>query len=149
MDKNDKYLKEIGEYVLTTYKIQSDENIRKYLYPAPAFAKEMAKFLEENKLNVFSKHVTNISELKLIESDTLFWIDSINGKIISQQTSPIVIDSKKEEAITIYGWAVDKEANSSAYAVFLTIDGKIDIPTYYGLDRPDVAEAYKNPSFRF
>jgi hypothetical protein len=139
---------EIGTYILTTYKIQSDENIKRYLYPIPDVVRERAKFLEMNKLNVFNKPLINISDLMPLESDTLYWIDTINSKVISQQTI-IIINSSKEETITIQGWAVDKIAKNTASAVFLTIDERINIPTYYGLDRLDVANAYKEPNFRF
>jgi hypothetical protein len=142
-----KHRGEIGAYILTTYKIQSDENIKKYLHPTPEVVRERAEFLEANKLNVFNKPTINISDLMPIESDTLYWIDTINDKVISQQTM-IIINSSKEESITIQGWAVDKAVNDTASAVFLTIDERINIPAYYGLDRPDVAKAYEEPNFK-
>jgi hypothetical protein len=146
--QNTKNYREMGAYVLMTYKIQSDENIRNYLYPNPAVVRERGRFLEQNKLNVFNKPLINISDLMPLESDTLYLIDTINGKVISQQTM-IIVNSSKEETITIQGWAVDKTVNDTASAVFLTIDERINIPTYYGLDRPDVAKAYEEPNFRF
>jgi hypothetical protein len=145
---SEKRFKDVGAYVSVTYKIQSDENIRKYLYPAPAIVRERARFLEENGLSVFSKPRVNLSALSPIGPDALFWIDTINGKAIAQQPSPIAINASREETITICGWAVDKGANDSALAVFATIDGKLDIPALYGLDRPDVAKAFDNPKFR-
>jgi hypothetical protein len=139
---------EIGAYIVTTYKIQSDENIRNYLYPDPAIVRERAQFLEENKLSAFSEPRVNLSDLRPIGPDALFSVDTINGKAIAQQPSPIAINASREETITICGWAVDKGANDSASAVFVTIDGKLDIPALYGLDRPDVAKAFDNPKFR-
>jgi hypothetical protein len=143
------YSREIGAYVLKTYKIQSDENIRQYLYPDPAIVRERAQFLEQNKLNVFSEEALDTSTLVLAGSNTLSWIDTINGKMTSHQPSPVVIDTSQEETITITGWAVDTQANGVASAVFITIDGRIDIPALYGLDRPDVANYLKNQNFRF
>ena len=31
----------------------------------------------------------------------------------------------------------------------MTVDGKLDVPALYGLDRPDVAKAFNNPKFRY
>ena len=147
--QNMKYSREMGAYVLTTYKIQSDENIRNYLYPIPTVVREQAEFLELNKLNVFSEKAMNLSTLILSSSNTLFALDTINGKIVSQQITPLVINSSQQGTITITGWAVDEQANDVATTVFITIDGRIDIPTLYGLDRQDVANYFKNANFRF
>jgi len=60
--------REIGAYVLKTYKIQSDENVRNFLYPVPGTSsriKEIAQFLEQNRLNVFSEPVIDTSALIL------------------------------------------------------------------------------------
>jgi len=146
--QNWRHSREMGAYMLATYKIQSDENIRRYLYD-PALVRERAGFLEQNKLNVFSEPAINLSTLILSSSNTLFALNTINGKIVPQQTTPLVINRSQEETITITGWAVDKEASDVASAVFITIDGRIDIPTLYGLDRQDVANYFKNPNFRF
>ena len=132
-----------------TYKIQSDENLRNYLHPVPTVVRERAEFLERNKLNVFSEPAINLSTLILSSSKTLFALDTMNGKTVSQQTAPLVINSSQQGTITITGWAVDKQANDVASAVFITIDGRIDIPTLYGLDRQDVANYFKNSNFRF
>jgi len=147
--ENTRKAREMGAYILTTYKMQSDENIRNYLYPNPAVVRERAEFLEQNKLNVFSEPVINTSLLIMSHSDTLFYADTLNGKIISQQSSPLVINSSEQKTITITGWAVDKQANDVAFAVFITIDGRIDIPVLYGLDREDVVNYFKNPNYRF
>jgi len=98
--------------------------------------------------NIKIANMMDLSELADLGPDALFWIDTINGKAIAQQPSPIAINASREETITICGWAVDKGANDSALAVFATIDGKLDIPALYGLDRPDVAKAFDNPKFR-
>lgn len=141
------YDREMGAYVPKTYKIQSDENIVSYLYPNPVVAHERAQFLEQNKLNVFSEPTMDPSTMTLISSDTLFAIDTIDGKTTG---SPfILVQVSKMKTITIKDWAVDKQANDTASAIFITIDGRPDIPTLYGLDRLDVAKTYKTPNFRF
>jgi hypothetical protein len=62
-------------------------------------------------------------------------IETINGKIISQETLLIMINITQQKTMTITGWAVDKQSNGLASAVSITIDERIDIPTLYGLDR--------------
>jgi hypothetical protein len=46
----------------------------------------------------------------------------------------------------IAGWAVDQEAQAAAGGVEVVIDGT-PFPAQYGTPRPDVAAAYKNPSY--
>ncbi len=139
----------IGAYVLQTYSIQSDENIRRYLYPDPASLREFARFLEMNGLNVFSGTQTNLSKLNRLDSDTFFQIETVDGKKVSEDRHPLVINSAGKETLNITGWAVDKQAEDAAFAVFITIDGHIDVPTYYGLDRPDISLRFNNLNFRF
>jgi hypothetical protein len=138
----------MAAYVLKTYKIQSDENIINFLIWSEPAAVRGAQYLEHNELNVFAEPAANTFTLVHSPNTTLFSLDYING-FNPQQTRPILINSDKQETITISGWAVDKQANGAALAVFVTLDGKLDIPALYGGDREDVANAFKNPNFRY
>jgi hypothetical protein len=141
---------ETGAYVLETYEIQPDENIRHYVASVPAsITREEAKFLQENRLNVFSKATIRPSVLTPGNCSALAFLDYVDGKVVPQDGSPLVVDRHKQETVTIIGWAVDSIGADAASAVFVTIDGRIDIPTLYGLDRQDVAAAYGNPRYRF
>jgi hypothetical protein len=141
--------RELSAYVLKTYRIQSDESIQTYLYIDSVAVREDAEFLEQNGLNVFGEPTIVTSSLTFIGSDTYFCLDTINGQTVSQTASPVIIHPDLEGTITITGWAVDKQANASARAVFITIDGNLDLPTLYGVDRPDVASALGNPHFEY
>jgi hypothetical protein len=77
----------------------------------------------------------------MVDGATVKW----NGTL----SLPIAVDLGRTETITIIGWAVDSRAGGLASAVFVTFDGTLDIPTLYGLDRVDVANAFSNPNFRF
>lgn len=134
-----------NQYYLHTYMIQPDENL-KSLYPSATFVRESAALLEKYNLSIFAKDTININELSRINAETYHYIDSINNKLKTEQ---IVIDKEKEGAIEITGWAVDKYADGPASAVFITIDDEMNIPSIYGLDRPDVANFYKNKNFRY
>ena len=152
--QNMRYSREMDAYVLGTYRIQSDESIGEYIeypytsyhYPySPATLREQAEFLEKNGLNVFAQRTINMSQLVEIDSDTLFALEKVND----QQTPPFVVNSNQEETIKIMGWAVDRQANDAASAVFIKIDGKLIVPTVYGLDRQDVANHLGSSRFEF
>jgi hypothetical protein len=144
-----RFSREVGAYVLLTYKMQSDENIRNYLFVDTGLVRNAAEFLEKNRLNVFSKPIVDTSTLILTHSDTSSALEAINGESTSGQSADFTIDSGQYETITITGWAVDKRANDVASAVFIIVDDEIHIPVIYGLDRPDVASYLKNSNFRF
>ncbi len=137
-----------NQYYLENYKIQPDKNLVK-LHPSATAIRERASKLEKFQLSVFAKTSTNIYDYSKLNLDTYSCIDSINHRPIHLQKEPVVIDKDNEAEMTISGWAVDKHANSPAKAVFITIDDELNIPTLYGLDRPDVANAYNNKNFRY
>jgi hypothetical protein len=136
-----------GAYELITLDLQSGQELATYLYPWPDVMKKRAAFLQQNGLGVFADQI-DTSKLALVNSQTPHSLDTINGVIVSQHKSAIVINATRDSTITLTGWAVDALSNSSAFTVFITVDGKTDIPTMYGLPRPDVSMAYSNPSFR-
>jgi hypothetical protein len=145
--------REMSAYVLETYHIQSDQNIENYLYPSPSILRERAQFLEVNNWSVFANKVVTPSSLTYIGYDPLSSFDTINGAIVewtSNGTSsiPIIIHPGQQETITIEGWAVDSRADVAS-AIWITIDGKIQIPTLYGLDRQDIASNLGNPNLRY
>jgi hypothetical protein len=85
-----------------------------------------------------------LKDLKNLGKNTAFSIDIINAQPIPK-SGPMVIDT---EEITMGGWAVDQPAQNVAGGVYVTVDGKTDVPTLYGTERPDVATAHNNPSYR-
>ena len=141
--------RQLGAYVLSTYKIQSDENIWTYLYIDAPRVRVLAEFLEKNRFNVFSTPIINTSTLTLTHSDALFAVETINGESTSAQNANFTVDSSQHQTITITGWAVDNQSNHVASTVFIVVDDVIHIPVIYGFDRPDVAVYLGNPNFRF
>jgi hypothetical protein len=135
-------------YYLSTYKVQSDENMR-LLFPWDSHtAIEGAEILEKYRLNVFSKPSLDPEQLTLVEASTQFHIDSINNNQLGQQGNNTISISQQEETLTILGWAIDQQAQNTAGGVFVCIDGRINIPALYGLNRPDVAQALHNGRYR-
>lgn len=88
-------------------------------------------------------------ELVPVDGETLSHVETVNGRLIAQLSSPIIIDAQREQRVTITGWAVDQNAQKAAGGVFVTIDGRTDIPVLYGFDRRDVADYFENPDYRF
>jgi hypothetical protein len=80
-----------------------------------------------------------------VSSQTPYYIDNINGLGISKQKQPIPLSTDKN--LIVSGWAVDGEAKDAAGGVVIAIDGKL-YPSTYGIDRPDVADAFKTPSYK-
>ena len=142
-----RYAREIGAYTLETYDIQNDQRIWNYLHFKPQAVRKLAGFLETNRLNVFAKEEFDTSKLTLISDNTRSTIDTINGVKVKCE-SPILIDKEIQKTVNIAGWAVDLKTNNVASAVFIVINGETDIPTVYGTERLDVAQAYNNPNFR-
>lgn len=145
--------KEVAAYILKTYKIQSNENLRKYLFPRDrvetSTLRDLAELLERKKMSVFAESSIDPSNLVLDPLSPLFAIDRINDKKYSEETMSVVLNTNDQETMTIIGWAVDKQANDVVSAVFVTVDERDNIPTIYGLDRPDVASFFKNGNYRF
>jgi len=136
-------------YYLSTYKVQSDQNMS-LLFPWDSHtAREGAEILEKYRLNVFSKPSIKPDELTLVEGSTEFHIDTINNRQPSQQDPYTINISQQEETLTVMGWAVDQQFEKTAGGVFIIIDGKIDIPALYGLDRPDIADHFGKSQYRF
>jgi len=90
-----------------------------------------------------------IEKIALAEDPALCHVDFVNYYPLVQLGSPIIIDAQHEQMVTISGWAIDHNAGEVAGGVFINIDGQIDIPAFYGMDRHDLADYLKNNSCRF
>jgi hypothetical protein len=132
---------EINAYVLRTYKMQSDANLARFLYAPPVLVREDANFLEDHSLNVFSEPFFNPYSVTRVGNDTLFDFE-ISG--VPNVNGCVEINSSAVDTVTISGWAIDARASMVAGAVFITVDGNIQIPTVYGLNQKDVASHLGN-----
>lgn len=132
---------EINAYVLRTYKMQSDANLARFLYANPVLVREDANFLEDHSLNVFSEPFFDPYSVTRVGNDTLFDFE-ISG--VPNVNGCVEINSSAVDTVTITGWAIDSRASMVAGAVFITVDGTIQIPTVYGLSQQDVASHLGN-----
>ena len=86
----------------------------------------------------FASRVDFVDNLQPAEYNFTFVIDTRKYKVV-----PV------HRIITITGWAVDEKAGTAAGGVSISVNGKRDIAAFYGLDRPDVADVFKNSQYRF
>jgi len=137
----------LAAYYLETYQYQSDENLAKLL-PWPDVLKERVHTLVKYNLNVFSEPQLTGSDLKPLSAGPLFYIEEVNGKRPPSQ-EPLSLQFEGVETLRIKGWAIDQNNGKAAGGVLLDIDGRLEVPALYGLDRPDIADFHKNNNYRF
>jgi hypothetical protein len=123
------------------------EEYLKVLHPMPALVRERTKTLLQLGIGLSNQWVRWDDIQK--NDGGLFFIDTINDSICSQQKQPILVNGSKNGIITFTGWAVDEKAEDVAYSVYLTLDGKPIARAEYGLDRRDVAKHFKMDKYRF
>jgi hypothetical protein len=58
----------------------------------------------------------------------------------------VSVSFSPDRALTFSGWAVDGDAANAADGVYLVVDGSRRFPAAYGIDRPDVAQAFHAPN---
>lgn len=76
------------------------------------------------------------------------YIDVIGNVATTSQKIPIEVMMGGKKNLFISGWAVDERSKLPAGSVEVNIDGKL-FPAAYGLDRPDVANSFNIPAYRF
>lgn len=128
----------LNAYYLSTYEIQSDKNLLT-LYPDVKLIRDDAAILKKYNMSVFSEPALKPEMFTSIAGNTPGSIETINGITPSQENNyHIVIDSQNETTLTILGWAIDQQAQKTAGGVFINVDGQKDIPSFYGMYRPDI-----------
>jgi hypothetical protein len=73
------------------------------------------------------------------------YIDRIGGTDNPFSRGSVVI--ARSDQLTLLGWAIDPDSTALAAGVDVAIDG-VPYAARYGLDRPDVAAAFKAPACR-
>ena len=88
-----------------------------------------------------------ISSVELRDDVTDFSIDVLNDVVVCGEKEPLFL-SFEEDMVFVRGWAADRLAGDISGRVYIDIDGKV-YSAYYGLERPDVAEAYNRLSYKY
>lgn len=107
-------------------------------------------WMEQNKLCAFNEpDPPPLEQMQEIPIAGPFLLESINDEAC--HTYPlsrhVVIDSSKQTFVKFIGFAASFKTKKPACAVYITIDGKQNIPATMGLVRSKVARAYKRPAF--
>ncbi len=135
-------------YYTSTYQFQSDDTLTK-AECIPLAVRQGCQVLQEYKLNVFSQPVLSLGDLKKADEEAVCIIESVNGSLLKEGELSAITNNEKEKAIIITGWAIDKNSGSVAGGVVLDIDGKMEIPVYYGIPRRDVVEYHNNSNYLY
>ena len=107
----------------------------------------MIPFLEGARFSVFRD--AEAAAPRLVETPGGYTVDAVNGRPIETQGFTVKLPADPPPALTVSGWAVDEAAGAEAAGVFVNVDGRVDVPATYGIDRPDVAAAYGRWRYRY
>jgi len=140
--------RQLIQYYTTTYQLQSDETLSK-AECQPFAVRYGSQTLQKYKLNVFSQPVLSLKDLKKADKETVCIIESVNGSALKEGEVSTVNIAEEDKSIIIRGWAVDTKNDTAAGGVILDIDGKIELPAYYGIPRQDVAEYHNNRNYTY
>jgi hypothetical protein len=119
-------------YLLYTISNQPDSQVVK-LAPIVIEARWFGSELQRMRLNVFAEPHINAADLRPTPVRPQLRIDTINGRLRSPE--PIVVGAN--DPVEVRGYAFNSAGNAAAPAMFLTIDGKTDVPAVTGLYRRD------------
>jgi hypothetical protein len=147
-------------YILSTWKDQPDEAL-KLLFPIPVDLRAKgwgaARILQRHDLNVFYEQQSQaslppLSKLSPADAATKSRMQTINDIQVHRaprvRGEPTVALPQEAQFVTVTGWAVDAWAKEAAGGVYIDVDGKI-FPAYYGLERGDVAQVFKEPAYHY
>ena len=134
-------------YYLSTYGYQTDENLFR-LGVDSDMVKRHARVLEQYRLSVFSEPRLDVKGLRRLAGPDTFYLDSVNGRE-APETAGVRIDPGRESTIVMLGWAVDGMAGRAAGGVVVDLDGRLQIPALYGLERTDVVRDLGSAAYRY
>ena len=135
-------------YYTSTYMMQSDDILAK-AGAVPVAVRQGCEVLKKYKLNVYSRPFISLIDLNISDNTTNCIIDSVNNWPVKDGELYTISDPAKDKSIIITGWAVDQPENKAAGGVWIDIDGRLQQPALYGIDRNDVAVYHKNANYRF
>jgi hypothetical protein len=128
------------ENIIRTYKQQGKSALKDLNADFPDFVPVFCKFLEENRLSVFSRPSPQLAgaqrnDAELINYD--YGIDEINGEPVatSKAVPTLNVDLAMKPELFIKGWSRESKTHSLPGAVFLLIDDKLLLLTASGLSR--------------
>lgn len=129
-------------YRLYTFASQPDSEVSKF-WPIVREGRWFGTQLQDMRLNVFAEPHVSAAALIPTPVRPQLRIDTVNGR--PRSPSPIAVNAA--DAVEIRGYAFNAAGTGPAPAMFLTIDGKTDLPAVTGLYRPGPHGAAKWTGF--
>jgi hypothetical protein len=124
-------------YLLYSAKYQPT-SILDALYTSGEEARRYSSALERLRFNVFAEDHVQPGQLALDWPQPEFVVEDVNAHPVG---STIPIEVGRNDAVTVDGWAFNGTGSGPARAVFLTIDGRDDVPAQVGVYRPRLGGA--------
>ncbi len=130
-----KFTYQTSAYALRNHRLSSDMGLEKAALDAQT-VRRIAPFLEENKLNLFSRPASRTtSGSRDSARGTSFAVEEINGKPFRGSEIPV----SPAEGLELKGWAFDAVSGRPAADVFIVVDGFAEVPVSYGEMRRDIS----------
>ena len=121
-------------------------SILEQLYPNADHARIYSAEMEKMGYNVFAETHVDPRQLAVGSARPDFRVEMVNGHRV-WGPDPFTITDKG--AIEIWGWAYNLEGTAPARAIFISVDGTIDIPGHMGIYRPDRGGRIRNRGRRW
>jgi hypothetical protein len=127
--------------VLRTVPQQTDEALATLLYPFAPHARLFAASLEQHRLNVFAHPLRGPDGLPGGEGHATAFLDQVNFAPVPADK---LVRLGSNQTVALSGWAFDRRTGRPFVSGFLRISpAGLLLPLAYGLDRVDVAAAYR------
>jgi len=147
MGENVRATRQMMAYYVTTCNYQPDENLVQ-IYPSPDVVRARSEILAKYKLNVFSNAILSTAGLIPLNTVPYHKIEAVNDQA-RELPKLLFLEADKDDSLRLKGWAIDQNCRRAAGGVFLVVDGSLEVPALFGLDRPDVADIYGNGNYRY
>ena len=138
----------LDQFVLGTYAIRYPEVVCdeavSVLRHTSSVVRERIPFLRAHGYSLFHQGVPTGLPARYNGSAGGCQIEAVNGRGGS------MVDVRRSDdsfGLRVTGWAVDLAAGQEPSRLFVSIDGRIDVPAMLGRLRPDVAGALGNPNY--
>ena len=112
---------------------------------------ELCKYMKENHLSLFWNSSPSLSGLTQTKERPLYMLESINWEPCHMYPLQrhVIADSNNIDFLFFKGYALDFKYKRPSQAVFVSIDGKWDVPTAMGLAEPEVASKFHRDNYQY